>query len=162
MRNNITKNTEYRKQALEKQPRRPVFRCLRASDVAAIFFLVQYGNLKIKTKYHQVSDVLAAGIRNLNLLRAGRTMVSRDFDTRRKEDKKIQRIRGKGKIRTKTLVDRFDVVCRYHSGSACPQDCAHHPSFIYRFAIDDNIAIAEGNFIVIIGIIIIHSSVRSP
>lgn len=62
MRNNITKNTEYRKQALEKQPRRPVFRCLRASDVAAIFFLVQYGNLKIKTKYHQVSDVLAAGI----------------------------------------------------------------------------------------------------
>lgn len=47
----------------------------RASDVAAV--LVQYGHLKIKTKYHQVSAVLAAGIRNLDVLRAERTMVSR-------------------------------------------------------------------------------------
>jgi hypothetical protein len=49
----------YRKQALKTTPSSCV-QMFRASDVAAV--LVQYGHLKIKTKYHQVSAVLAAGI----------------------------------------------------------------------------------------------------
>lgn len=43
------------------------------ANVVAAIFLVEYDNSKTKTKYHQVSDMLAAGTQNLNsCVRGGR------------------------------------------------------------------------------------------
>ena len=59
------------------------------------------------------------------------------------------------------LVDGFDVVGRYHSDPSGAEYCAHHPSFVDGFAIDDDVTISERHFVLVIRFVVVHGPERT-
>jgi len=58
-------------------------------------------------------------------------------------------------------MDGFDVIGRYHARSTGAQNSSNHPAFVDGFAVDDDVAVAEGHFVVVVGVVVVHGSVRT-
>ena len=59
------------------------------------------------------------------------------------------------------LIDWFDVVGRYHSGAAGAENRSRHPTFVDGLAIDDDVAVAEGDFVIVVGVVVVHGPERT-